>query len=526
MAVIPQSSISFYRDTRLTDYDTRLFTVSSDRDNFFARRLRYTYGGATYIRNGVCRVGVNAGQLYDVDYCSFVNTGFNNKIYYAFVRRVEYVNENSCDVYMDIDYYMTFMFDFTIGTCFVEREHVSNDTIGANTVAEPINFDNTFINSYTSKTFSDWGVIIYYTPNWEDKVTSITTDGDILYSKSVNGEALGSIIQGLYSGANRLALDFNAGLINDNIDTLLRDGYEILKIVMVPNEFINNPSGYIDIDGGYLVNAPIKYAARVGSYTPINNKCWTYPFYFAKITTHNKQESVIPIYRMRNSNNMVDDTMRINYQYSTANVKATLAPLYIDKVPNGAGNGTQVASVDIDDFPTCQWSESQISTLMSPSGLVSALSSVTSAASGTIGSMVGLVTGAGNGNILSPLQDIINEANKIFLTPPSMKGQSSGGELAASKGGFGFYMLTMSICGEDMERLDDFFTRFGYRVDKYKVPSTTSRQYFNYIKTVDFVAEGSIPNEAREEIRKRFINGITLWHVDDIGNYNVSNSIR
>lgn len=525
MAVTPQSSISFYRDTRLTDYDTRLFTVSSERDNFFARRLRYTYGGATYIRDGVCRVGVNAGQLYDVDYCSFVNTGFNNKIYYAFVRRVEYVNENSCDVYMDIDYYMTFMFDFTIGTCFVEREHVSNDTIGANTVAEPINFDNTFLINYDLELFNNWDVIIYYTPNWEDKVSSIGTDGTINYSKGVNGEALGSINQGLYSGANRLVLDFNAGQINDNIDTLLRDGYEILKIVMIPQEFTNNPGGNYTMETNLSKSRPIPYMSRSVNkqYTPKNNKCFTYPYYYAKLSTHNKNEAVIPIYRMYDGDGNFYSEMRICYQFSTANIKAIMAPVAMDGKYNSL---TNFASVEIDDFPTCQWSESQISSVMSPSGLVSAVSSLASATSGTIGSVVGLITGAGNGNILSPIQDVINEANKIFLTPPVMKGVSSGGELSASNNSFGFYIYTMGLCGEDMERLDDFFTRFGYRVDKYKVPSTTSRQYFNYVKTVDFVAEGSIPNEAREEIRKRFINGITLWHVDDIGNYNVSNSIR
>jgi hypothetical protein len=39
------------------------------------------------------------------------------------------------------------------------------------------------------------------------------------------------------------------------------------------------------------------------------------------------------------------------------------------------------------------------------------------------------------------------------------------------------------------------------------------------------VIQASINNEDLEELKAVFDNGITLWHVEDIGNYTLSNGV-
>ena len=79
-----------------------------------------------------------------------------------------------------------------------------------------------------------------------------------------------------------------------------------------------------------------------------------------------------------------------------------------------------------------------------------------------------------------------------------------------------------------MRVVDNYFTRFGYKVNRLKTPNITGRRYFNYVQvgSSDDVASGSIPQKYMKEINDAFRKGITIWHDhNSIGNYSVSNTI-
>ena len=64
---------------------------------------------------------------------------------------------------------------------------------------------------------------------------------------------------------------------------------------------------------------------------------------------------------------------------------------------------------------------------------------------------------------------------------------------------------------------------FGYKVNKLEIPNTKSRKSYNYIKTVDANIVGNIPNNYLNTLKGIFDHGLTIWHTDDIGNYNLNN---
>ncbi len=66
----------------------------------------------------------------------FKNTSFENKWFYAFVTEVSYVNNITSRVSFQLDVLLTWMGDFALKSCFVERQHAAADYIGANTVPE------------------------------------------------------------------------------------------------------------------------------------------------------------------------------------------------------------------------------------------------------------------------------------------------------------------------------------------------------------------------------------------------------
>ena len=99
------------------------------------RRNDYTYQRT---QNAVV-VPYNAEQLYGYNYCMFQNANYGSRWFYSFITDIEYVNENSSRLYLQLDIFQTWFPDCTVPACNVEREHVNDDTIGAHIKDEGIN---------------------------------------------------------------------------------------------------------------------------------------------------------------------------------------------------------------------------------------------------------------------------------------------------------------------------------------------------------------------------------------------------
>ena len=85
----------------------------------------------------------------------------------------------------------------------------------------------------------------------------------------------------------------------------------------------------------------------------------------------------------------------------------------------------------------------------------------------------------------------------------------------------------MSIKQEYDKKIDDFFTYYGYQVNRFGIPLQNSRQYWNYVKTIEANIEGDdVPQIALNEIKNIFNSGVTLWHGGaHIYDYSLNNAI-
>lgn len=65
-------------------------------------------------------------------------------------------------------------------------------------------------------------------------------------------------------------------------------------------------------------------------------------------------------------------------------------------------------------------------------------------------------------------------------------------------------------------RIIDYFSKYGYRYNRWDFIELNTRKYFNFIKTdVCNIHGENIPNEYLEEIKDIFNRGVTIWHVDN-----------
>ena len=72
---------------------------------------------------------------------------YQDKTFFCYITDMEYVNDNNTDVTIKLDVFQTYQFDFIYKQSFVEREHVNNDTIGANTIPESLEIGDYILNA-------------------------------------------------------------------------------------------------------------------------------------------------------------------------------------------------------------------------------------------------------------------------------------------------------------------------------------------------------------------------------------------
>lgn len=144
MYINPNTDIYLCRDVQCDpDYrHTYYFGTAAAQLAFFTAKVKRAFDKNTYqrVRRGVCRIGCPADDLYDCNYLFFRNTAYGNKIFYAFVRNVEYVNDDVCDVFYEIDVIQTYLFDIVFDECFVERQTAETDGFGEHLEAESVEF--------------------------------------------------------------------------------------------------------------------------------------------------------------------------------------------------------------------------------------------------------------------------------------------------------------------------------------------------------------------------------------------------
>ena len=95
--------------------------------------------------------------------------------------------------------------------------------------------------------------------------------------------------------------------------------------------------------------------------------------------------------------------------------------------------------------------------------------------------------------------------------------------ISVGKGYLGFKFYKMHVRDDEAKRIDDFFSVYGYAVNKVETPNLHGRKYWNFIKTNNAQISGDIPASSKSAIGKIFDGGIFFWkNGDNVGNFAVS----
>lgn len=548
ITITPQTTITFYQGVNLNRNNTMTFASQDLQIQYFANKVYMQKTNCTYQRQTMTIiVESTVEEMMEVSYMSWLNTGYGEtRTYYAFITGVEYNNSVSCIVTFSIDWWQTYLFDYSFGTCFVEREHVADDSVGAHIIDEGLGTGPYVTTHRTTINLSDWALVVE---------TSVLFSGQDFPPADIWTYA------NITSGVALYVYDLeDTGDIPVILEALATAGKldAVIGMYMVPTACIGGSyeSGHpMPTEVGGQSGIAIPNNNNLDGYTPVNNKLLTYP-YRALLVHNNDGESMELRYELLGNG----ATMR--YQGSPLpNGRVICWPSEYEGITDNYSY-----SISLGDYPQCAWTGNVYANWYAyqairnryaqerfwmgaiTGGLQTAanglagqfVSGATTPSKGKQAAMASAGVSAGGLAALGTALDLYNYAADTYvnytnlkssmaeerevhsLTPPSVRG-SVAGNTNISLGRYGFVLEERTITAEYAKSIDGFFSMFGYKVNALKVPNINSRPAFNYLKCPSALIKGNIPTYVKAYMIATLDEGIWFWHSDNVGDYAIAN---
>lgn len=137
IAIGQNSVLNVYANIECTDGQQVIFQSDSARAAYFNNHRVAQFTGMSYVyHDGIVKVQAGPGTMVNANYISFNNPSFESKPIYARITDWKYINNNTVALTYEVDWFQTFMFDFTAQSSQISREHLS-ETDWAASVSNP-----------------------------------------------------------------------------------------------------------------------------------------------------------------------------------------------------------------------------------------------------------------------------------------------------------------------------------------------------------------------------------------------------
>ena len=552
MYITPQTNIRLLRGSSCDpEYiNTLYFASATAQKDYFITLSKYNLNSYSYQRygKGILRVQILADNLYDVNYMMFQNTAYGNKWFYAFVDNVEYINDNTTEIRYHIDEIQTWMFDWTFNQCFVERQHTASDNVGDSITFEPVEVGEYVYNSYQElNLFSDQAIVV--------AVTDVQNTDEYI--------ADGKMYDGVYGACQLFAYSADTtGVqkVNSKINEFSSAPDAVVSIYMIPADLL--PVGSINSDNiipfgesgmPHYGETLDSIGTDIDGYTPKNNKLFTYPYNFQNISNGEGQALALRYEFFK------DNISKVNiFGCITQPVQLICCPTNYKNVNKADGDLSPYPSyvdekIVLSGFPVCSWNIDTWRAWVSQNAMPMIISGVATGATLALAAYNPAVTKEVTSSILTAsgqamtqtettpasfnpdkllggagihqVSNILTSMYKASIAADQTKGNLSSANALYAKGEYNFHHGRMSVNRQQAEIIDNFFSRYGYAINKITTPSIHTRTNWTYLKTNTCTINGNIPSDSEHIIEQIFNNGITFWTTPaNVGNYSLSNA--
>ncbi len=571
--ITPNTNLKFLKcDLSINNKHQIDFANINDQFNYFNNLSSKTYSNYTYQRkDNTIRVQASYDDLINFNYVMYQNSSYSNKWYYAFIIKIEYINDNMCAVSIKTDVFQTYQFDYFFMKSFVEREHISKaeDIPGANLEPESLEIGEPLeIKSFDLDGLKHLYVIAYSRNPQTDNLTTATVSS---LATEING-MMSALFYWVGNGLglrDMLSRINKAGFSESIITIYTIPAYSIYDLVSenstiwtkeyIDNNYTSSLSTWITNITNYAPPYQIILDSRpntINGYTPKNAKCLTYPYLYIGITPSNGSAKILRFENFTNDLiefNVVSEInlnpqvllIPLNYQYASdyarnINELAILSgypniSFYTDYFNSWIAQNSSLINLNLSQSQF----QYEISNVRQDTSLIA--NSAKNVGNILTGNIIGGATNLGidyanyqldkyenRKNYDYAIQNQLANIEKQQLLPNSANLSSTSGVLL----GYNLYHQDIihyySIKREFLEKIDNYFSMFGYLTNKLKYPNLRTRSNFNYIKTIGCnilsKAQSKIPADDLEELKLMFDTGFTIWHNSlNFLNYDINN---
>lgn len=496
------------------------FATAAAQATYFQGKTVKTYADFTYQRKDqYIRVPEDAEKLYNCNYVMYRNTGHGTKWFYAFITKIEFINQNCAHIFIETDAFQTWLFDFSFKQCMVIREHTPTDNAYEHTLPEPIQTgDIREIYRYNALPFS---ISAKTDTEFDANYRVIFCLSEAYGNTELIANMFGGVPKSVYYyGVDRANV---RAFTNAIVSAALADA--IIAVYPVPIggltwTAVDNPPDnvpyYLPSDKArqtVTVSTPTgSTISGVGNFK--NKKMLCYPYHFYRLHSANGRSIDI---KPQDVNNIAS-TNQITFQsvFSGAvSPSLIITPEYYryNNYGTQSENGANFDySLDFTDFPqiAVKTDVYQNYIALNQSGITLQKAQMIT---GFIAGAAGLAAGSSAG-LQSAAGSALSYAAKMSdmeRIPDKVQGTVQGNALLRS-GLCGVFVSEMCVKQEYFALADNYFTMYGYHVSELKVPQFKSRPNHNYLQTQNCDIVGDIPADDAKKLRGMFDSGLTVWH--------------
>lgn len=545
-----------------------------------------TFTSSTYVRpeRGWFDIDAYAPSIKYANYGLFENP--NDRRYYFDIADVEYVNENVTRVHFSIDLLATYMFDYARTSQRVLREHVDDDSVGANIQPEPVGTGE-LTHTWFKRTASQPGGVAQTNYSFDLRESAVFIfAGDQADGNKVYGGVLDGTVEGACSWVAPLPImedgDYQTGPFTDWIWSMNRNNKaeSIVSMTMYPLDLVPSSIDRYTVtplfgesgDAFNTSNLTFKAlqdseAQDLNGYTPRNNKLYTYPYCFLRVSNNKGQyhdyryeffgeaaETGKYTFVIKGTPDPAGDIWCMPAVYNNGVSGLTDEAISLGGIPQIswpfnsyqnwlAGNAGSLAMNLLSAATMFIPGIGAIRTAGVASKLARAVSSATRSAVTRAGSRslfdpavkaagasvasdlagyAGMTRLAGQAMLGSGAAQLANTAATLYdqsNVPDGVHGQATGAS-TLSIGAYGFTFMGMGVRPEFARCIDDFFQVYGYAVNENKVPNETGRKNYNFVQTENAAFRAisnaqntlGVPATAMAAINAMYDEGIWFWH--------------
>lgn len=524
--IIPDSIIYILSGVECDcDYEhIKWFNSRAEQQSYMLDHRIKTYDRCTYVRDGVVNIEAWADDIYSANYMMFQNSAFSDRWFYAFITEIRYENNRTAEVHYTIDLWQTWWMDCKVGECFVEREHVLDDTVGLHTIPEGLDYGE--LNIAKETLLTDFSYKIVY--GCEIAISDAQLQPIENQPTWFIGSTLGRVFQGSKLGYTEKPDDLLQFLQN-----IITAGYSntILQVFTIPKALSPSADDESLVKYKELPSFPDNFYG----YKPHNNKMFCSPYcdYLVYAPTGDNMVLHPELF----GDNKPELTIRGN---KSAQPQVLISPRHYKEISttdytkgftlNYGEKGSflyDAYQAEIASYGFTQITEKlpQGSTDLGLTlgALAKYSSRITSGVSNAVGGFaqggtIGAITNSGSG-----ILDSLAQHSKDTHDTSRLSGASNGNLLWSSQLKDARCQVKM-IKAEYARTIDQFFDMYGYKVNRVKRPQMEGRPSWNYIKCKNVALTGKIPVEAEMLIKSVIESGVTFWKTT-FHNYSANNKI-